>query len=351
MPLGYRPALLPAPTGGQLLTHLGMAPDVEAAYRIALERPLWTVEEFAARLAEPPDQVAAVLAELTELDLVRRTAEGVRPVNPQLGLTALIARREAEMAGSWHAFEQSRLAAANLVADFDSAHRARIDGALDVTHGLEAVRARVTALVSDARTEVLSMLVSGSGYLDPVAVPRRADLAGASAGVKFRTVAMDRVRQDPLTLRHLNAATADGVAVRTAPEVPMSALVIDSTTAVFPLSQSASRQRVGAVVLHLPSVVVTTIELFERVWAEATPLHQSADRDTPDERSRELLLLMLAGCTDEAAAARLAVSVRTVRRLVSDLMDRLGSRSRFQAGALAAERGWINPPMLRSSGA
>ncbi|MGM1060521.1 S8 family serine peptidase [Saccharothrix sp. Mg75] len=37
--------------------------------------------------------------------------------------------------------------------------------------------------------------------------------------------------------------------------------------------------------------------------------------------------------------ARLGISVRTMRRVVSDLMDRLGARSRFQAGAKAADRG------------
>jgi DNA-binding CsgD family transcriptional regulator len=254
------------------------------------------------------------------------------------------------MVSSWHELERSRLAAANLAADFDSANRTNIDGALDVAHGPEAVRARIAALVSQAKTEVVSMMLSGSGYVDPVAMPRRADLASPAPGVRFRTVAMDRARQDPLTLRHLNNSVTDGVEVRTAPEVPMSALVIDSNVAVFPLAPTTTRHRVGAVVLRLPSVVITTVELFERVWTEATPLDQAAGgRDAPDERERELLALMLAGCTDESAAGRLQVSVRTVRRLVSDLMERLGSRSRFQAGALAAERGWISAQMLRES--
>jgi len=45
--------------------------------------------------------------------------------------------------------------------------------------------------------------------------------------------------------------------------------------------------------------------------------------------------------TDEAAARRLGVSLRTVRRWASHLADRLGARSRFQAGVRARERGWI----------
>jgi sugar-specific transcriptional regulator TrmB/DNA-binding CsgD family transcriptional regulator len=345
----------PAPTasGDAQLTHLGVDPVEEAAYRAALERPLWTIADLAHRLATPVPRVAEVLARLVELDLVRSNADGsrLRPVDPQLALTALIARREAEMVSSWHELERSRLAAANLAADFDSAHRTQLDGALDVTHGPEAVRARIAALVSQATTEVVSLMSSGSGYLDPIAPPRRADLAAPAAGVRFRAVAVDRARRDPLTLRHLHGVARDGAEVRTAAEVPMSALVVDSAAAVFPLAPSSARNRVGVVVLRLPSVVVTTVELFERVWAEATPLDEAAGaRDVPDDRERALLALMLAGCTDEAAAAKLEVSVRTVRRMVSDLTDRLGARGRFQAGALAAERGWISAQMLRGTG-
>jgi DNA-binding CsgD family transcriptional regulator len=334
------------------LGHLGLEPVEEAAYRAALERPSWTVGDLALRLAVPAPAVAAVVARLVALDLVRTNADGsrLRPVDPQLALTALIARREAEMVSAWHELERGRRAAATLAADFDSGHRGHLDGALDIAQGPEAVRARIAALVSQARNEVVSLVLAGSGYLDPTAPPRRADLAGAATGVRFRAVAVERARRDPLTLRHLRGIAGDGAEVRTAAEVPMSALVVDRVAAVLPLAPAVSRHRVGAVVLRLPSVVATTVELFERVWAEATPLDEAtAARDTPDEREQVLLGLMLAGCTDEAAAGRLEVSVRTVRRMVSDLTDRLGARGRFQAGALAAERGWITTQMLRDA--
>jgi DNA-binding CsgD family transcriptional regulator len=255
------------------------------------------------------------------------------------------------MVSSWHELERSRLSAANLAADFDSTQYHHIDSALDAAHGPEAVRARIAALVSQARTEVVSIMLSGAGYVDPVSVPRRADLAGLAAGVRFRTVAADRARQDPLTLRHLHGAASDGVQVRTAAEVPMSALVVDASIAVFPLAPSQAPHRPSVVVLRLPSVVVTTLELFERLWAVATPLDEATEgRDALTDRQRQLLTLLLAGSTDESAACRLGVSIRTVRRMVAELNDRLGARGRFQAGALAAERGWINPQMLRSRG-
>jgi sugar-specific transcriptional regulator TrmB/DNA-binding CsgD family transcriptional regulator len=341
-----RPLAVPPPAE---LTHLGVDPREEAAYRTALERPSWTVAAFALRLGEPVPDVVELVARLAEIDLVRTSADGIRlrAVDPQLALTALIARREAEMVSARHELERARHAAASLAEDVDSAHRGRLDGALDVAHGPEAVRARIAALVSQARTEVVSLMLTGSGYVDPIAPPRRADLADPASGVHFRTIVADRARQDPLTLRHLRGIAGDGVEVRTVAEVPMSALVVDRVAAVFSLT--AGRHRIGAVVLRLPSVVATTAELFERLWTESGPLDAAAggDRDTPDEREQALLRLMLAGCTDEVAAGRLDVSVRTVRRMASNLTERLGARGRFQAGALAAERGWITAQTLR----
>jgi DNA-binding NarL/FixJ family response regulator len=63
--------------------------------------------------------------------------------------------------------------------------------------------------------------------------------------------------------------------------------------------------------------------------------------DELSDRERQLLTLLTAGYTDESAAARLGISVRTVRRMVSGIMNRLGARSRFQAGVKAADRGWL----------
>jgi DNA-binding NarL/FixJ family response regulator len=97
----------------------------------------------------------------------------------------------------------------------------------------------------------------------------------------------------------------------------------------------------------LPSVVTAVIALFDRLWAAAAPLTASdmARGAGLSERERELLGLLSGGCTDESAAARLGVSVRTVRRMMSGIMNRLGARSRFQAGLRAADRGLLVQPV------
>ncbi|MFK0169623.1 helix-turn-helix transcriptional regulator [Streptomyces sp. NPDC090306] len=65
---------------------------------------------------------------------------------------------------------------------------------------------------------------------------------------------------------------------------------------------------------------------------------------TPTGRERLVLQLLADGHLDEGIARRLNVSVRTCRRIIAALMDRLDARSRFQAGVIAASRGWMDGP-------
>jgi len=54
-----------------------------------------------------------------------------------------------------------------------------------------------------------------------------------------------------------------------------------------------------------------------------------------------VLRLLAEGHTDDVIARRLGVSARTVRRIVTVVMRRLGARSRFAAGVHAVRRGWL----------
>jgi ATP/maltotriose-dependent transcriptional regulator MalT len=101
-------------------------------------------------------------------------------------------------------------------------------------------------------------------------------------------------------------------------------------------------------------------QVAKSLAAEATPAAvETAERGaapTPagtaiSPREWQVLQLLAQGCTDEAVARTLDVSLRTVRRVTADLMARLGARSRFQAGLNAsrifAERRLNRPPHMR----
>ncbi|WP_409464327.1 BTAD domain-containing putative transcriptional regulator [Amycolatopsis sp. GA6-003] len=196
--------------------------------------------------------------------------------------------------------------------------------------------AGIDGLLASATSEVLIMCsTAGPGPADAV---RRLGQATLRPGVRYRVLCPDSARLSG-ALGGLAIAGAD---VRTEAGVPMDALVVDRAAAVLPDERTGS----SAAVFRLPGVVAATAGLFDRIWPDAVPLIPTGldDRDGAaglTRRERDLLTLLCSGSTDESAAARLDISVRTVRRMVADIMNRLGARSRFQAGAKAAGRGWL----------
>jgi DNA-binding NarL/FixJ family response regulator len=84
--------------------------------------------------------------------------------------------------------------------------------------------------------------------------------------------------------------------------------------------------------------------LFDQVWFTATPLGD--ETRNPDgiglrAAERQILRMLAEGLTDEMISRRIGVSVRTVRRTIAELSERLKAGSRFQAGVLAQRAGWL----------
>lgn len=207
--------------------------------------------------------------------------------------------------------------------------------------------AGIEALLASAKQEVLVMSTQSIVARDPIGGVRRVDHENLRRGVRYRVIVPDTARTAPVLATRLGALALAGAVIRTVPEVPTDALVIDGSLpggrVVLPEDRTAGGRSLGTAVFGLASVVTTTQELFERVWLAAVPMSASDLSDAAEltAREKELLSLLVAGSTDESAAARIGVSVRTVRRMVADIMNRLGARSRFQAGAKAADRGWL----------
>ncbi|MCC3769978.1 LuxR family transcriptional regulator [Streptomyces sp. UNOC14_S4] len=97
-------------------------------------------------------------------------------------------------------------------------------------------------------------------------------------------------------------------------------------------------------VIRAPAIVRLLCELFDGIWQGAAAAGPGAvlDGRMRTELTRKILALLRAGVTDEVAARKLAISVRTYRRHVAEIMTMIGSSSRFQAGVKAAELGLLD---------
>ena len=193
--------------------------------------------------------------------------------------------------------------------------------------------AAVDAALAGAAREVLVARTDGTGPGGPL---RRADHDNLRRGLRYRILLTDGVRGHPAAVLRLGRLVAAGAEIRTVARVPTDVTVVDQAVALLVHDRSGA----DVAMVGLPGVVDTVVALFERLWAAGLPLTRA---DELCGRERELLALLSAGCTDESAAARLGVSVRTVRRMMSTIMARLGARSRFQAGLRAADRGMLMP--------
>ncbi|MFJ2847517.1 hypothetical protein GTY20_37905 [Streptomyces sp. SID4946] len=208
--------------------------------------------------------------------------------------------------------------------------------------GADAVQARLTALSRRAEKEWLALGPGSTGLRRGTpqdAAPLEADVL--ERGVALRSIYRESFRNEPALLRCARDLALLGGETRTVPVVPTPVVIVDEEVGLIPLDPSDPLG--GAVEVRDSSTVRVLHLMFEQLWMAATPWKVSGGREGDSRRSRDhaLLLLLCEGHTDESISRRLGVSLRTVRRLVADLMQRLGARSRFQAGVQAARRGWL----------
>ncbi|MGW0031026.1 LuxR C-terminal-related transcriptional regulator [Streptomyces sp. NPDC003314] len=327
-----------------MLAELGLDSTAEAVYRMMLARPDLGVLAVSESLGLAEDEVRRSLDVLSELTLVRPSYEtqgSLRAVPPALGMEVLMARQQAELAARQQRLEASRAAAARLIADYATLPPTVGGPGVEQLTGLDQIRDRLTTLTRDVREEVLGLNTDGAQTAEAMEASRPLDRELLDRGVRMRTVYLDSVRNDEPTLSYADWLTRTGGQVRTAATLPTRMIVIDRETAVIPLITQDTA--VGAVCLTSNGIVTALCALFETIWASAQPLGSASVQDAHGLTAQQnaALQLLAAGHTDDAIAKRLGVSSRTSRRIATDLMERLGARSRFEAGTRAVQQGWL----------
>ncbi|HKS99719.1 MAG TPA: LuxR C-terminal-related transcriptional regulator [Rugosimonospora sp.] len=310
-----------------------------------LREPEAGIAALAASLGWTEAEVDAALDELGRLSLLRPSWEDpgvMRPVAPAVGLENLLIRQQAELYRQQHQIEESRAALQALVAEFPGAGR-ESSAAIEELVGLDAVREGLERLALQTRYEVLAFAPDGAQTAESMRASTPLNRHLLEKGVTMRTLYLNSARNDPQTTAHAQWLTEMGAELRTVPVLPIRMLVVDRTWAVLPLDPE--RTAAGACVVRSPGAIAAVCALFDQVWAAGTPWGSRSGQTsvTLSEQERALLHLLLQGDTDEQAGRKLGVSTRTVGRIAADLMARLKARSRFQAGAYAATRGWLAP--------
>ena len=158
--------------------------------------------------------------------------------------------------------------------------------------------------------------------------------------LEFRTTYDVDVLDLPQARDVLAARAEGGESYRFVPGAPFSAVVVDRSAAVVDLSKH-DESGAGSLLVRAGPLVQAIASTVDYAWRLGSPLDRAV-RDTPlDDRDLQILSLLAAGASDATIARQVGISRRTVERRLRALMDRLGTRTRFQAGIAAARRGWV----------
>ncbi|TDD92150.1 transcriptional regulator [Actinomadura darangshiensis] len=304
-----------------LLEGLGVTAAEETAYRALLREGPSTLAALAARLGTSAAALRRLLPRLEELGLVTRLAG--RPLRllatpPHAAVEALVASRQEEIA-------RSRAAIGPLLAEA-APHPEEL---VEVVSGRAAVARRYLQLMRGAEEELL-VLVQPPFATDTALSSDEQDRT-MRRGTRVRGIYGPEALDAPNALDRIRRAVASGEEARLG-AVPIKLAIADGRTAMLPLTSEHASSVDSSLVVHPSALLDALVSLFEALWRAGLPL---PGEDAPESAADDAVLTLLAaGLTDDAIARRLSISTRTVQRRVRDLCDRLGARTRFQAGAL-----------------
>jgi DNA-binding CsgD family transcriptional regulator/sugar-specific transcriptional regulator TrmB len=338
--------------GVPVLEPFGVERRAELVYLAMLKNRDAGTADIAREVGISEAEVHHAFDQLSRLKLLRPSWESpgtLRPVSPDVGMESLLAREEAELHQRQSQIERGRSALATLLADLSTQPRS-VHTEVEEVIGLDAIRAKLEQLSLSTRFQVLSLMPGGPQSPENLDASEPLDKELLGRGVEILTVYLDSVRNDQRSRAYARWLVDAGGEVRTTPLLPLRMLIFDRERAILPLHVGKTSD--GIIILRGEGPVVAMCVLFDQIWQAAVPFGEepAAAPDIPlTAQERAVLGLLMEGDTDDALAHRLGVSRRTIGRVVSDIMGKLGARSRFQAGVYAAVQGWHVLPTVNEA--
>lgn len=325
---------------------LGMTEPDRAIYELWLRHPAWPVQRIASEFGETAEAVETSRDRLVAMGLlIKDPAKPDRtlPVQPDVLVDRLIADIEAAAA-------QQRADLLNARAELSALLNAHLaergecsPGGIERIAELPIALIRITELARAAEREILGMHICRSQPIGPAGSSGLPNLRPLRKGVRTCLIYQHEHLADTATLEHLQAMADEGASIRTIANPGICTVVIDRRVGVVTAVDGSGGE---TLIVRGTSIVRVLSDFFQHCWPLAQPLARTpepgtVEADSLTERDRVILHLLSLGIKDDVIARQLGVSVRTIRRQISALFEKLGVTSRFQAGFQAVQRGWL----------
>ncbi|WP_206505709.1 helix-turn-helix transcriptional regulator [Streptomyces chrestomyceticus] len=326
-------------------------------YELALQQGSWTTRQAAALLGAAEEEIEEAADSLENVGLLRpapRKSSGYAVVAPEVALSRLFTQEGHQIARHQEQLAHTREAMISIARDYlgvrSSPGRTLAIEALPTAEHEESFLDRAADV---ARQEVWLMHggpTPSAEFLDEMLLRC---LGMLSSGVAVRALFLHQQAGDRLVSGHVEELAHAGAQVRVASHLPQRMLIIDWDLALVPVDPENSTQGFWAV--HGTELVPALRAAYDHCWMAASAAGAHVAEGASSQRLsavEEAVIRMLAeGMKDETIARRVGVSPRTLSRLISTLLDRLGVQTRFQAALELSRRGWLGDDDLAQEGA
>ncbi|TCC19463.1 helix-turn-helix transcriptional regulator [Kribbella speibonae] len=323
----------------------GLTEYLLAVYRLLLQRPdlghAVRLNELAAELGRGEEELSHDLQKLRDLGFVVPSwTDGVEyPLDPAVAFGRLAASRQQEIDALSTQLRIDRLAADRFTADLANFLVQRTTRDVEILEGRELANQRMQRFRPE---KSMWGILQDSNPAD-WKPEKFSDRPHLERGLEMRYIYPESYWKRPGAREILQYIVDLGGKIRIAPSVPFRLIIFDDASAVMGIDPDDNA--VGAVVHHSRAVVQMAMELHLSYWDrgfEPFAEEQRARDGGISAQEAEFLRLLVHGATDEQAARKLGVSMRTVRRIAAKLSGQVGASGRFELGVRAAQRGWVD---------
>jgi DNA-binding CsgD family transcriptional regulator len=332
--------------GEQVLGALGLDTICVQVYLMMHSAPEADAAQIAERLGYQASEVVDALDELSDLTLLRpglSPTQKLRPVSIERAIHTLIRQQSELLKIQSGSLSMLQSAMKELLASRPTRQDGFGHADVETLTGPEPMQSLIEQLMFRATESVWSAIPGRPMAPEVLEAARPFDEEVAQRGVPGRSLYQNSVLTDRRNMDYARWLSGLGIEIRSTPVIPTRMIIVDRSLAA--VLHKEPQLPMEMFVVREPALVIPLIELYEISWASARPIdgpipEQTSDRE-PTQQELALLRFLASGSTDEAAAKKLGVSVRTVRRIMAELMDQLEASSRFEAGHKATQRGWL----------